>query len=210
MYLFVFIIALVSCEDAVDVEGVEGISLLQVLQGKPGAMLANGRVAVSTRAIMELVVAVLAVVVWVQLKQIHMAWIQGWRKAKVMNKNKKETDDDDGGRLIFGPLHRAALAGDCAEIARVAVVGDVDHRDAFDRTPLHLAAASGHLAAVQELLKLGADPNARDFADTPVCVVAGRNRHQEVVRELLDAGCIVGDEVPEIVARELLLRMLPG
>jgi|Dee2metaT_20_FD_contig_51_2456535_length_1332_multi_2_in_0_out_0_1 hypothetical protein len=208
MYLYLFFIALVSCGNVADVEGDEGISLLQVLQGKPGALLSNGRVAVSTRALLELLVAVLAVVVWVQLKQIHIAWMHGWRKAKVMKK--KEPEDDDGGRLIFGPLHRAALAGDCAEIARVAVVGDVDHRDAFDRTPLHLAAATGHLAAVQELLKLGADPNARDFADTPVCVVAGRNRHQEVVRELLDAGCIVGDEVPEIVARELLLRMLPG
>jgi len=208
MYLFLFIIALVSCEKAADVDSDEGVSLLQVLQGKPGTLLANGRVAVSTRALMELLVAVIAVVVWVQLKQIHMAWITGWRNAKVMKK--KEPEEDDGGRLIFGPLHRAALAGDCAEIARVAVVNDVDHRDAFDRTPLHLAAAAGHLAAVQELLKLGADPNARDFADTPVCVVAGRNRHQEVVRELLDAGCIVGDEVPEVVAKELLLRMLPG
>jgi len=208
MYLFVFIIALVSCEKVVDAEGDEGVSLLQVLQGKPGTLLANGRVAVSTRALMELLVAVLAVVVWVQLKQVHMAWIAGWRDAKVLKK--KEPEEDDGGRLIFGPLHRAALAGDCAEIARVAVVNDVDHRDAFDRTPLHLAAAAGNLAAVQELLKLGADPNARDFADTPVCVVAGRNRHQDVVRELLDAGCIVGDEVPEVVAKELLLRMLPG
>jgi len=208
MYLFVFITALVSCEKVVDANGDEGISLLQVLQGKPGTLMASGRVAVSSRALMELLVAVLAVVVWVQLKQVHMAWMAGWRNAKVMKKG--EPEEDDGGRLIFGPLHRAALAGDCAEIARVAVFNDVDHRDAFDRTPLHLAAAAGNLAAVQQLLKLGADPNARDFADTPVCVVAGRNRHQEVVRELLDAGCIVGDEVPEIVARELLLRMLPG
>jgi len=208
MYLFVFITALVSCEKVVDANGDEGISLLQVLQGKPGALMANGRVAVSTRALMELVVAVLAVVVWVQLKQVHMAWMAGWRNAKVMKK--KEPEEDDGARLIFGPLHRAALAGDCAEIARVAVFNDVDHRDAFDRTPLHLAAAAGNLEAVQQLLKLGADPNARDFADTPVCVLAGRNRHQEVVRELLDAGCIVGDEVPEVVAKELLLRMLPG
>jgi hypothetical protein len=207
MYLSVFMIALVSCE-VVDTDSAEGISLLQVFQGKPGALMANGRVAVSTRALMELLVAVLAVVVWVQLKQVHMTWIAGWRNAKVMKK--KEPEEDDGGRLIFGPLHRAALAGDCAEIARVAIFNDVDHRDAFDRTPLHLAAAAGNLAAVQELLKLGADPNARDFADTPVCVVAGRNRHQEVVRELLDAGCIVGDEVPEVVAKELLLRMLPG
>jgi hypothetical protein len=209
MYLFLFIIALVSCEEVADTDGDDGVSLLQVLQGKPGALLANGRVAVSTRAILELLVAVIAVVVWVQLKQVHMAWMAGWRNAKVMKKKEPE-QDDDGGRLIFGPLHRAALAGDCAEIARVAIFNDVDHRDAFDRTPLHLAAAAGHLAAVQELLKLGADPNARDFADTPVCVVAGRNRHQEVVKELLDAGCIVGDEVPEVVARELLLRMLPG
>merc|ERR1719313_2644653 len=175
MYLFVvFIIALVSCEKVADTEGDEGMSLLQVFQGKPGALMANGRVAVSTRALMELVVAVLAVVVWVQLKQVHMAWMAGWRNAKVMKKG--EPEEDDGGRLIFGPLHRAALAGDCAEIARVAVFNDVDHRDAFDRTPLHLAAAAGNLAAVQQLLKLGADPNARDFADTPVCVLAGRRR----------------------------------
>jgi hypothetical protein len=42
---------------------------------------------------------------------------------------------------------------------------DKDVRDRKGRTPLHLAAAKGHLSAVQWLLGQGANPRAKDDAD---------------------------------------------
>ena len=39
---------------------------------------------------------------------------------------------------------------------------DVDGKDKHGNTPLHIAAASNHLAVVLQLLKLGANKDAKD------------------------------------------------
>jgi ankyrin repeat protein len=52
-------------------------------------------------------------------------------------------------------------------------------------TALHRAAACGDALAVRELLKKRADPNGRDYDDQTPLHLAARNKHQEVVKELL-------------------------
>ena len=60
----------------------------------------------------------------------------------------------------------------------------------FAGTPLHLAAAVGNAAQVQDLLATGSDPNAPDtvIGTTPLHLAAGYSDSVEVVRLLLDAG----------------------
>jgi len=164
---------------------------------------------VSLRAATEMLVAVVAVVVWMQMKQVHTEWMKGWHLAKVFKK--AESPKEEPIMPFASPLHRAALAGDAEALERDAVYGDVDYCDAFDRTPLHLAAACGHTTVVEKLLNLGANPSARDFADTTPIVAAAKNSHREVVRVLLDAGAEVGapdDALPPTLVQEMVVRML--
>ncbi len=67
-------------------------------------------------------------------------------------------------------------------------------------TPLHVAAAYGHLPAVQTLLKHGAEVNARDqLGSTPLFYAVGRNQIA-VARELLSHGADVNVAVEYRVA----------
>lgn len=64
-----------------------------------------------------------------------------------------------------GILHYAALIGN-VEIARILVDAgiDIEQRNSqFQRTPLHLAAMSGHVAVMNFLLQRGAQINATDM-----------------------------------------------
>jgi ankyrin repeat protein len=65
-------------------------------------------------------------------------------------------------------------------------------RDSHGSTALHAAAAHGHLALVELLLRQGAEPNARDAGDnaSPLHFAAGAG-HVDIVRALLDAGADV-------------------
>jgi ankyrin repeat protein len=64
-------------------------------------------------------------------------------------------------RDAYEGLFRAAAGGDTAEVARLVAAGAaVDARDAYARTPLHVAAYFRQSAAMRALAKAGADPNA--------------------------------------------------
>jgi ankyrin repeat protein len=61
----------------------------------------------------------------------------------------------------YAGLFAAAARGDAAEIAKLAAGGaDVKARDAYGRTPLHVAAYARRHDAMRALAKAGADPNA--------------------------------------------------
>lgn len=70
-------------------------------------------------------------------------------------------------------LHRAAHAGDAAEIRRLLAAGaEVNARDGRRRTPLHVACHARAVPAMQALAEGGADPRALDFQDYDCITIA--------------------------------------
>jgi ankyrin repeat protein len=66
-------------------------------------------------------------------------------------------------KSTYTGLHAAAARGDAAEIKRVlagAQAVQVDARDRYERTPLHVAAYDRHHDAMRALVAAGANPNA--------------------------------------------------
>jgi hypothetical protein len=66
-----------------------------------------------------------------------------------------------------------------------------DLRDAYGKTPLHIAAASGQHHAVAFLIAEGADPNAKDRVCQTPLHLACLSSHRDAVRELLKGGARV-------------------
>lgn len=84
-------------------------------------------------------------------------------------------------------LDKAIERNDLSEVQRLVQAGaDLNHMGDYDATPLANAAALGHLAIVEYLLKSGADPN-NGGCRVMLHVPCGRG-HTEVCRLLLDAG----------------------
>ena len=87
-------------------------------------------------------------------------------------------------------IHAAAQAGDLARVRELAGAdrAQLTAADENGATPLHLAAAGGHLELARWLLESGAPPDATDSGgNTPLqgATLAG---HLEVARLLLDKG----------------------
>ena len=80
-------------------------------------------------------------------------------------------------RAGYTGLFAAAARGDATQITALAVGGQKsDGRDAYGRTPLHVATFGGHHEAMRALAAAGADPNAleRDRYDiATIAAVAG-------------------------------------
>lgn len=207
--LSVFCMGAVAAADHIEDEDYEeGVSLLQVsLTAPPLAGMAPEKAPArgkgTLRAVGEMLLVVLGVVFWSQLKA------SVWPSAEPAAPKGKTVMTDDAWRGAM--LHEAARNNNVAMIKQNAVSGDVDFRDNLDRTPLHVAAALGFVATAEALMSYGANHSARDFDDQTPCMMAGRKGHREVVRLLLDAGAVVGgadEDLPPVVAQELMGRLL--
>jgi ankyrin repeat protein len=107
--------------------------------------------------------------------------------------------DADG----FAPLHRAAAAGDLAQLQALLARGaDVRarsaHADALGGlTALHCAVASGDARTVRALIAAGASVEARDATGVTPLVLAAQLGDYEIVKAILvaraDPRVFVGD-----------------
>jgi len=88
------------------------------------------------------------------------------------------------------PLHKAALKGDAAAVARLLARGaDVNALDEeAGCTPLHAAASAGHLGIVRMFLAKGANVNAPDKGGKTALVDAAFKSRTQVVAFLLNHG----------------------
>ena len=86
-------------------------------------------------------------------------------------------------------LHRAAVAGDVAEIERLVAAGaSLDMRDGHGRTALHVAVFFGHRPAARTLLRLGANPNALDAQRYDIVTIAAVANDIDMLKLALAGG----------------------
>jgi hypothetical protein len=88
-------------------------------------------------------------------------------------------------------IHGAAERGDTGALAQIAAEGyDINYEfgDNFGGTPLIVAAKNGRKAAVEMLLRLGANPNAQDNQTSTALMYAAKNGDLEIIKILRKAG----------------------
>ena len=90
----------------------------------------------------------------------------------------------------------AAKAGEIEAVKQHLAAGaDVDAKDKYGRTPLHLSPASGHKEIAELLIARGADVNAKNkYGVTPLHFAAGYGR-KETVELLITKGADVSAKV---------------
>jgi ankyrin repeat protein len=94
---------------------------------------------------------------------------------------------------IYAGLHAAAANGDVAELERLVGEGEkVDIQDARSRTPLIVAAYRRHHKAAEALLRLGANPNARDSDRFNMLAIAVAQNDMEMFKLALAHGANPG------------------
>jgi uncharacterized protein len=86
-------------------------------------------------------------------------------------------------------LHAAALAGNITEIRRLAATrADLDARDAYGRTPLHVATFARQREAVRALVEGGAEVDLLEHDRYDAVTIAAVADDEETLRVLLALG----------------------
>ena len=86
-------------------------------------------------------------------------------------------------------LHAAAARGDLAKIEQLlAAKADVNLRDAYGRTPLHVATFAKQRGAVRALVQAGADTGAMESDRYDAVTIAAVADDEETLRTLLNLG----------------------
>ena len=89
----------------------------------------------------------------------------------------------------FGPLHAAAHKGELAEVERlIAAKSDLEARDAYGRTPLHVAAYAKRHEVIRALARAGANLGAFENDRYDAVTIVGILGDDETLRVLLAAG----------------------
>ena len=97
-------------------------------------------------------------------------------------------------RAAYTGLFAAAARGDSAEIARLAATGtQIDTRDGYERTPLHVAAHFRQRDAMRALVKAGADPNALERDRYDIVTIAAVADDVPTLETALAIGCRPGN-----------------
>ncbi|BDT71176.1 hypothetical protein os4_06940 [Comamonadaceae bacterium OS-4] len=86
-------------------------------------------------------------------------------------------------------LHAAAARGDVAVLTQLlGAKADIDQRDAYGRTPLHVATFAKQRAAVRTLIQAGADTGALENDRYDAVTIAAVADDEETLRTLLSLG----------------------
>ncbi|XP_027749469.1 ankyrin repeat domain-containing protein 26-like [Empidonax traillii] len=88
----------------------------------------------------------------------------------------------------LGKLHRAAASGDLAQVRQGLRKYSIDGRDKADRTPLHLACASGHVDVVTYLVENRCKLNLFDNDNKSPLMKAVQCQQEKCVAILLEHG----------------------
>lgn len=90
----------------------------------------------------------------------------------------------------YSGLLAAAARGDAPDIGKLAAGGaNVDVRDGYRRTPLHIAAYGGHHQAMRVLVKAGANPNALEQDRYDIVTIAAVANDVPTLKVSLELGC---------------------
>ena len=86
-------------------------------------------------------------------------------------------------------LHAAAARGDMATLTQLlSAKADINQRDAYGRTPLHVATFAKQRAAVRALIQAGADTGALENDRYDAVTIAAVADDEETLRTLLSLG----------------------
>ena len=89
----------------------------------------------------------------------------------------------------YSGVHAAAARGDAADIARLAAAGaNVNAREAYGRTPLHVATFGRHREVIAALVKAGADINLKERDRYDAVTIAAVADDVATLRLLLQLG----------------------